>query len=112
VADVPKRNVNGEVASARAVLKVLVAGHRLQVAAMAAASLLGGLTEAVFLVVVTRAAFAITEGKHEMGLLAGHTVAVSTAMLLALGLVVFRIAMAVGANWFAATLNEIGRAHV
>ena len=72
---------------------------------MAGASVLGGLTEAVFLVVVTRAAFAITEGKHEMGLLAGHSVAVSTALLLALALVVFRIGMAVASNWSAATLN-------
>ena len=72
---------------------------------MAVTSVIGGFTEAVFLVLVTRAAFAITDGQHEMGTLANHTVAMSTAMVMMVALVVFRIVMAIAATWYSASLS-------
>lgn len=70
----------------------------------AVTSLLGGFAEAVFLVLATRAAFAITNGKDEMGALANRTIAVSTALYLMLALVVLRMVLAVAANWYSASL--------
>jgi len=72
---------------------------------MAAASTIGGLTEAIFLVLVTRAAFAITDGQESMGTLANRQVGVSTALLMMVGLVFFRILMAVCTNWLSAALS-------
>lgn len=72
---------------------------------MAVTSVIGGFTEAMFLVLVTRAAFAITDGQHEMGTLANHTVAMSTAMVMMVALVLLRIVMAVAANWYLASLS-------
>src|SRR6056297_2751646 len=43
---------------------------------MTGSAFLGGMTEAVFLVLVTRAAFAITDGKDEIGVVAGWFVSV------------------------------------
>jgi len=91
--------------SIRAALSTLLKGHRRQVTLIAGSSVVGGFAEAAFLVVITRAAFAITEGKEVMGVLAGHQVAVSTAMLLALALVLARIVMAVASNWYSASLS-------
>lgn len=72
---------------------------------LAATSVVGGLAEAVFLVILTRAAFAITAGEDEMGVLAGHTFSIGAALLLALVLVLIRIATAASANWYSARLN-------
>lgn len=72
---------------------------------MAVTSVIGGFTEAVFLVLVTRAAFAITAGQRSMGTLANYEMSVSTALLVMLALVAVRIAMAVAANWYSATLS-------
>ena len=86
-------------------LASLVKGHRPAVGLIAATSMIGGFAEAVFLVVITRAAFAITDGQKAMGVLANREVAVSTAMLIALGIVLLRISMAVAANWYSTRLN-------
>jgi ABC-type multidrug transport system fused ATPase/permease subunit len=88
----------------RQTLHVLLHGQRRKVAVLAFSSLTGGFAEAMFLVIMTRAAFAITSGKDEMGLLANRTVPVSIAMLLSLGLVVLRIILAVASNWIAASI--------
>jgi ABC-type multidrug transport system fused ATPase/permease subunit len=66
---------------------------------------LGGLLEAVFLVSITRAAFAITDGKDEFGLVAGWEVSVTTAVLVSLALVVIRVALAIAATWQSARLS-------
>lgn len=96
---------HNETTSTRGALKVLVHGHRWKIAMMAITSMLGGFAEAVFLVLVTRAAFAITNGQKSMGTLANQTVAVSTAMYVMVALIAFRIAMAVGSNWYASALG-------
>ena len=91
--------------SARQTIGLLTHGHRVKVALVAATSLLGGLAEAIFLVLATRAAFAITNGKDSMGALANRTIAVSTALLLMLALVVLRMVLAVATNWYSASLT-------
>ncbi|MGB8861964.1 MAG: ABC transporter ATP-binding protein [Ilumatobacteraceae bacterium] len=92
--------------STRSTISTLLRGHRGLVALLAGASLIGGMAEAVFLVVLTRAAFAITAGQTRMGILAGRTLTVNQALLLAFGLVLVRIAMSAAANWYAARLNS------
>ena len=89
----------------RSILNALLGRHRARLGLIALASIAGGLAEAAFLVVLTRAAFAITNGKSEIGTLAGVKFSVAATIALALGLVVFRIAMALLANWLNAALN-------
>ena len=57
----------------------VVKGHRGSLAIMAAVAFLGGLTEALFLVVVTRAAFAITDGDVSVGVVAGWSMSLIPA---------------------------------
>jgi len=76
------------------------------VTALAATSLTGGLVEALFLVVVTRTAFALTDGADEVGLLAGRTTGLGVAIALAVGLVVVRVITTVGATWQSARLSS------
>jgi ABC-type multidrug transport system fused ATPase/permease subunit len=91
--------------TSRSTISILIRGHRRLVALLAATSMVGGVAEAVFLVVLTRAAFAITAGQTEMGILAGRTLSINLALLLAVGLVLARLALAMVANWQAAKLN-------
>lgn len=72
---------------------------------MAATALVGGVTEAAFLVVLTRAAFAITKGQKSIGTIAGVHLSVASTVLVALVLVLLRIAMAVVSNIISASLN-------
>ncbi len=66
---------------------------------MAATAFIGGLAEAVFLVAATRAAFAITDGKDEVGIIADQFFSVNETLLLAFGIVVVRVAFASSAIW-------------
>ena len=75
-------------------------------AGLAMSSLVGGLSEAGLLVVVTRAAFAITSGDRRVELVADHRVTVGEATAIALGLVVLRVALAVLSNQQAASLSS------
>ncbi|MEY4173394.1 MAG: hypothetical protein RI900_559 [Actinomycetota bacterium] len=54
------------------------------------ANVVGGLLEACFLIVVTRLAFAVTDGRDRFGVLAGWEVALPQGILLAAGLVALR----------------------
>jgi ABC-type multidrug transport system fused ATPase/permease subunit len=83
----------------------LLEGRRRQVALLAVTSLAGGFAEALFLVLATRAAFAITDGEDEFGIVANRYLSVWTAVALALGLVVARVLLAIIANWQSARLN-------
>jgi ATP-binding cassette subfamily B protein len=75
-------------------LGALVRGHRVATFVIAVASTVGGLCEAVFLVLATRLAFAVTKGQDEMGVLAGQDVTINSAVVLALLLVVLRFLLA------------------
>ena len=65
------------------------------IAALALTATLGGLAEALFLVIVSRSAFAITDGDDHFGIVAGIEVSVGTAVAIALALVLVRTALGV-----------------
>lgn len=87
-------------------------GRRRAIALLAVAAFLGGLAEALFLVAVTRAAFAITEEKKQVGIVAGRFLSVRVTLLLALVLVVLRLGLAVLASWQSASLTSNASADI
>ena len=84
----------------------LLDGRRGSVFSLALSSLTGGAAEAVFLVVITRAAFAVTDGRARIGILAGRSLSVHGTLLLAFGLVVLRLVLAVASTAQAARLSN------
>lgn len=87
-------------------------GRRLQIALLAVTAFLGGLTEALFLVVATRVAFAITDGSEEVGVFAGRSLSVNQALGLGLLLVLVRVGLAIGAAWRSADLTTRAAAEI
>jgi len=80
-------------------------GYGRAVAIVAGAAFLGGLAEALFLITVTRAAFAITNGQHQIGIVSGWYLSIPLTLLLAVGLVTVRVALAGYASWESATVG-------
>lgn len=64
------------------------------------------MTEALFLITVTRAAFAITDGADRVGVVAGWFLPVNATLLVALGFVAARIGLASYAAWQSARLSS------
>ena len=89
----------------RSAVDFVVRGNRRGMAWMAATAYLGGLAEALFLVAVTRAAFAITGGKDRIGIVAGWFLSVDHTLLLALSVVILRVSLAAFTSWRAAWLS-------
>ena len=83
----------------------LVRPHRAQVATLSIMSFLGGAVEAAFLVVVTRVALSVADGKKSTGLLAGRTVSIGSAIWAAAGLLVVRLVLALFAVSSATSLS-------
>jgi len=86
-------------------IRAVVSGHGWTVVKMAAAAFVGGVAEALFLITVTRAAFAITEGNERIGIVSSVYVPVHVALLLALSFVVLRLGFAGYASWHSARLS-------
>ncbi len=80
-------------------VRFVASGRYFAIGLMAGTAFLGGLAEAVFLVAVTRSAFAITDGDAKVGIIASWFIGVNFALLLALSLAIVRGALAVFANW-------------
>jgi ATP-binding cassette subfamily B protein len=80
-------------------------GHRIRLTVMAASAFLGGLAEAAFLVLVTRAAFAITGDDDRVAILAGTYAGLYRSLLLGLGLLIARIGLSIAAGRMSSTLN-------
>ena len=76
-------------------------GRRRAIGSLALTAFGGGMAEALFLVVVTRTAFAITDGDDEVGIVAGRYLSVGSTLLLALLLVIVRVGLAI----FAASIR-------
>ena len=64
----------------------------------------GGLAEALFLIMATRAAFAITNGAGRIGILSGWYLSIDLTLVLALALIVGRFFLAGYASWQSANL--------
>jgi ABC-type multidrug transport system fused ATPase/permease subunit len=90
-ADQPTRGPTG--------MRALLGNRRAAVASLAVTSVVGGLVEALFLVSITRAAFAITDGKERFGLVASREVTVTGAIVFAFALVVVRVVLSVTVTW-------------
>ena len=69
-------------------------GRRLQLAGLVASNLVGGVLEAGFLVVITRLAFAITDERHRVGLLAGVRTSLAWGLAIAAVMVAVRFVCA------------------
>ena len=65
----------------------------------------GGLAEALFLVLATRVAFAITDGKETAGIIAGKSLSLDGALLIGLVLLLTRLSLAVWASWQTSNLT-------
>ena len=85
-------------------LQYVVQGSRRRLALLAGTSFVGGLLEALFLVLVTRAAFAITEGSTRIDIVAG--IYLSTAQALALGGVLVLVRFGISA-WVASQSSTL-----
>ena len=90
----------------------VIEGRRTAIVGLAAMAFLGGLAEALFLVTVTRTAFAITGGKHQVGIVAGRFLGIRATLLVALGLVTVRLGFAVLASWQSASLMSNASAQI
>lgn len=85
-------------------ISFVVKGRRLALASLAITAFGGGLAEALFLVTVTRAAFAITDHKHRVGIFADRFLTVHQTLILALVLVLVRVGLAALASFQSAKL--------
>jgi ABC-type multidrug transport system fused ATPase/permease subunit len=83
----------------------VIRGHRRALARVAAASFLGGVAEAVFLVSITRIALAVTDHRDQVTMFAGWSLRLRGALLLPLAVVFVRIALAAYASWESANLS-------
>ena len=81
-------------------------GHGRAVALIAFTAFLGGVAEAMFLITVTRAAFAITDGAERVGVLPGRSLSIRVTLLLGIGLIVARIVLAGYASWQSANISS------
>lgn len=87
-------------------LKGFIDGSRVRIARLALSSLLGGAAEAVFLVLVARIAFAISEKSDRFAALGRVRLTVGAGILIALALVIARVLFAVLAGAQAARLSS------
>ena len=76
-------------------------------ALLATTSLVGGVLEALFLVAVTRTAFAITDGDDSVEIIAGWSATIWQVLGLLLVLVALRLAAAAAATWQSARLSAL-----
>jgi ABC-type multidrug transport system fused ATPase/permease subunit len=92
--------------SIRPAVAFVVHGCRGRLAAMSAMAFAGGVSEALFLIIATRAAFAVTDHNDRVGLVLGRYVSVGTALWLAFAAVAVRVVLAVVANWQASVVSS------
>jgi ATP-binding cassette subfamily B protein len=79
-------------------------GRKGALALLTLTAFLGGFTEAMFLVVVTRLAFAITDGKDQIGLVGGRFLSVPWTLVVGLILTTARLGFSLLSSWQSARL--------
>lgn len=82
----------------------VIRGRTAALARLAATAFAGGLLEAVFLVTVTRAAFAVTEGSDRIGVIGGWYLSMGYGLVFATALIFARMAMGAWSGWQAGDL--------
>lgn len=90
----------------RAALHSILAGSYVRLATLALVSFSGGLVEALFLVLLTRMAFALTDGAESISFGWGPEIGLGTAVAIELVLVVVRIGLALTTSALAAALTS------
>jgi ATP-binding cassette subfamily B protein len=91
--------------SVRRAAAFVLQGYGRAIAAITAIAFIGGVAEALFLVTITRAAFAIKDGQDGVTLASRWFVSLRTVLLVAIILVVIRVALAAYASWQSATIS-------
>ena len=89
----------------KAAVRFVMRGYGRAVTAIAATSFLAGLAEALFLLTVTRAAFAVTKGEDGIELASGWMLSVRSMLLLALVLIAARLSLAGLGAWLTAKIS-------
>src|SRR5437588_159416 len=84
---------------AKRAVAFVMQGYGRAIVGIAATAFVGGLVEALFLITVTRAAFAISKAESRIEFVAGRNLSVGTTLLAAVILVAFRMLLAGYANW-------------
>ncbi len=88
----------------RAAIRFVTGGQRRRLSAIAVLALLGGLTEALFLLTITRAAFAIALSSRRVGIVASRYLSINETLILALGLLVVRTVLSMSSLSLSARL--------
>lgn len=92
-------------------VRALARPYRGKVVSLSGVSFIGGAIEAAFLVVVTRTALAIADGKASLGVLAGWTLPVGGAVAFAAALLVVRLGLQLlGVSFSASLMLEVSTA--
>jgi len=88
------------------VVRALLRGSTGSLVGLVVASSISGMSEAGFLVLITRAAFAATESEDEIALLGGRVYSIGIILLLALLLIIIRLIAALLATRQIATIQQ------
>ncbi|MCA1842553.1 MAG: ABC transporter ATP-binding protein/permease, partial [Actinobacteria bacterium] len=88
----------------RRAVRFVVRGYARAIASIAATGFAGGLVEALFLITVTRAAFAIANGEERIAV-SSSSFSVRSTLFIAVGLVLIRLALAGYASWQSARVS-------
>ncbi|MGH9896128.1 MAG: hypothetical protein ACREA0_29885, partial [bacterium] len=99
-----ERSASKRTQSARHLVQFVTRGHERAIATIAVTAFLGGLCEALFLVTMTRTAFAIKDGQDGVGIVSGSSLSIRLVLLLGVMLIAVRIALAGFSSWQAATV--------
>lgn len=86
-------------------LSFVTSGRWKRLSGLGASAFIGGISEATFLVVVTRLAFAVTDGADQVGTMGGWYLDRTSALLLSLMLIAARLGFALLAAWQGAVLG-------
>jgi ATP-binding cassette, subfamily B, bacterial len=89
---------------ARRAVGFAISGYQGAVIGIAATAFIGGLIEALFLINITRVGFAIANGQGRFEVWSGWYLSVAVGLLVAVGLVAIRVALAAAAGWQSANV--------
>jgi len=83
----------------------VVRGYGRAIVEIAATAFVGGLVEALFLITVTKTAFAISKGQDQIGVMSGWSLSVPEALLAGIALVGLRIVLSGYGSWQSASIS-------